>query len=556
MNRKRKYAIGTDFGTRSVRSELIDVNSGEEVCGSIYEYRDGVIDDHLPDSNLKLPYDSALQNPKDYEDGIIFTINEIINQTKINPTDIIGLGIDFTSCTMMPVKADSTPLCFIEKYKKDHNSWVKLWKDHTAHKYALRLNKIAMKRNEKFLLRYGGKISSEWLIPKIMQIADQSPKIYNDADLMIEGGDWIVFRLTGNLTRNISGIGFKAIWNGSFPSLDFFKSLNPRFKNIYDKLNGKVLELGKLAGYLNRAYQKKLNLPRIPVASANLDAHVAVPATTVIEPGKMAMIMGTSTCHMVLDKRFKEVPGIRGIVKDGIISGYFGYECGQASVGDVFEWFIKNAIPYNYYNNAEEKGISIHDYLTKLAEKLRPGESGLICLDWLNGNRSVLMNNDLSGLVLGITLLTKPEEIYRALIEATAFGTKKIIETFEKSGIKIESLYACGGLAQKNKMLMQIYADISEREISIAKSTQTGCLGSAMHAAVATGYYKDIKEAVKYMAHLKDEKYKPKKENLKIYRKLYEQYLKLHDFFGLSLDSIMKILKKMRNENKKFNTVN
>lgn len=548
MNRKRKYAIGIDFGTQSVRSELIDVDNGEEVYESVYEYRDGVIDNYLPNSNLKLPYDSALQNPKDYEDGLVFTINEIINQMKINPTDIIGLGIDFTSCTMMPIKADSTPLCFIEGYKKDHNSWIKLWKDHSAHKYVLRLNKIAIERGEKFLLRYGGKISSEWLIPKIMQIADQSPRIYDNADLMIEGGDWIVFRLTGNLTRNISCIGYKAIWDGNFPSLDFFKSLNPRFKNIYDKLNGRVLKLGELAGYLNRAYQKKLNLPKIPIASANIDAHVAVPATTVIEPGKMVMIMGTSICHMVLDKKFKEVPGIRGIVKNGIISGYFGYEAGQASVGDVFDWFIKNAVPYNYYNNAKEKGILIHDYLTRLAEKLRPGESGLICLDWLNGNRSVLMNTDLSGLILGITLSTKPEEIYRALIEATAFGTKKIIETFENSGVKIGSLYACGGLAQKNEMLMQIYSDVTGREINIAKSTQTGCLGSAMHATVAAGYYKDIKEAVRYMAHLKDEKFKPKEGNLKIYKKLYRQYLKLHDFFGLSLDSTMKMLKELRNE--------
>jgi len=541
-----KYSIGLDFGTQSVRSAIIDINNGDEVFAAIYKYKNGVIDTSLPDSNIKLPLDSVLQDPKDYEDGLVYTIKQILNSTGVNKRDIIGLGIDFTSCTMLPIKPDSTPLCFIEKFRDDPNSWAKLWKHHAAHKYALKLNDIAAKRGEDFLDRYGGKISSEWMIPKIMQIASQSPKIYDEADYMIEGGDWIVQRLTGNLTRNISCLGYKAIWDGNFPSREFFKELNPKLENVHDKLSGKILKLGELAGYLNSYYQRKLNLSRLPVATANIDAHVAVPATTVVEPGKMVMIMGTSTCHMVLWDRFTKVTGVGGIVKDGIISGYYGYEAGQASVGDAFEWFIKNSVPYTYFKEAKSKNISVFNYLTELASKLKPGESGILCLDWLNGNRSILMDADLSGLILGVKLLTKPEEIYRAIIEATAFGTRKIIEAFESSGIRIESLFACGGLAQKNEMLMQIYSDVTGRKINIARSTQTGCLGSAMHAAVAAGYYKDIKEAAKYMSHLKDRKFIPNKNNMSIYNRLYQQYLRLHDYFGLPKNSEMKILAEIK----------
>ena len=544
----KKYTIGVDFGTQSVRSALIDIDTGKEVLTSIYNYKNGIIDDHLPGSNKKLPIDSALQNPSDYEDGIIYTIKEILLKTKINPNVVIGLGIDFTSCTMIPIKENSTPLCFLEKYIKDYNSWPKLWKDHSAQDYALKINNIAKERGEKFLSRYGGKISSEWMIPKIMQIAEQSPDIYDSTDYFIEGGDWMVFRLTGNLTRNISSLGYKAIWDGTFPSVEFFKSLNPKLENINDKLSGRVLKLGKVAGYLNQTYQKKLNLPRIPVASANIDAHVAVPAATVADPNKMVMVMGTSTCHMVMDENFIEVPGVRGIVKDGIISGYYGYEAGQVSVGDTFEWFIKNSVPKSYYDEAARNGKTIHDLLTEKASTLKTGQSGLLCLDWLNGNRSVLMDGDLSGMILGIKLSTKPEEIYRALIEATAFGTRKIIETFKDSGVRIDSLYACGGLAQKNEMLMQIYSDITEMSISVARSTHTSCLGSAMHAAVAAKYYEDIKEAASKMAHIKDKRFYPNKKNIEIYNKLYKQYKKLHDYFGLLEKSEMKVLSKIRKD--------
>src|SRR4030066_945150 len=416
-----KYVLGLDFGAKSVRSLLVDIDTGEEIYSSVYEYKNGVIDRYLPESNIKLPIDTALQDPKDYEDGLEHTIKQILNNTKVNKKDIIGLGIDSTSCTMLPIKVDSTPLCYIDKYRNDPNSWVKLWKHHSAQKYSTKINNLATKRGEKFLSKYGGKISSEWLFPKIMQIAYESPDIYKDTDIMIESGDWIVYKLTGNLTRNTSSLGYKSMWDNSFPNISFFKELDPKLEDIYSKLSGNIKKLGNLAGYLNDNYQKKLNLPKIPIAAANIDAHVAVPACTVTEPKKMVIIIGTSACHMVLSKKFREVKGVGGIVKDGIIAGYFGYEAGQASVGDIFEWFIQNSIPYTYFIKAKKENISIYDYLTKLARKLKPGQSGLIALDWFNGNRSILMDSDLSGLILGLDLSTKPEEIYRALLEATAF---------------------------------------------------------------------------------------------------------------------------------------
>ncbi|OFW64314.1 MAG: ribulokinase [Actinobacteria bacterium RBG_19FT_COMBO_36_27] len=541
-----KYVLGLDFGTKSVRSLLVDIDTGEEIYSSVYEYKNGVIDRYLPESNIKLPIDTALQDPKDYEDGLEHTIKQILNNTKVNKKDIIGLGIDSTSCTMLPIKVDSTPLCYIDKYRNDPNSWVKLWKHHSAQKYATKINNLATKRGEKFLSKYGGKISSEWLFPKIMQIAYESPDIYKDTDIMIESGDWIVYKLTGNLTRNTSSLGYKSMWDNSFPNISFFKELDPKLEDIYSKLSGNIKKLGNLAGYLNDNYQKKLNLPKIPIAAANIDAHVAVPACTVTEPKKMVIIIGTSACHMVLSKKFREVKGVGGIVKDGIIAGYFGYEAGQASVGDIFEWFIQNSIPYTYFIKAKKENISIYDYLTKLARKLKPGQSGLIALDWFNGNRSILMDSDLSGLILGLDLSTKPEEIYRALLEATAFGTRRIIESFEETGIKIDELYICGGLVEKNKILSQIYSDITRREIKTANSTYTSALGSAMHAAVASGYYSSIKEAAKNMAHLKEDKYNPLEENTSIYNKLYDHYIKLYNYFGLSKNSTMRVLKKLK----------
>ncbi len=413
-----------------------------------------------------------------------------------------------------------------------------------------------MKRGEDFLARYGGKISSEWLFPKIWQILDEAPEIYEKTHKFIEAGDWVVMQLTGEEKRNSCTAGYKAIWHKQkgYPSNEFFKALDPRLENVVDeKLSRDIYPIGYKAGEITEKGARITGLnPGTAVAVANIDAHVAVPAVGIVDEGKMLMIMGTSTCHLVLGKEEKIVPGMCGVVEDGILPGYLGYEAGQSCVGDHFEWFVNNCVPAHYHREAEEKGINIHDLLSQKAEKLAVGESGLVALDWWNGNRSVLVDVDLTGLIIGCTLLTKPEEIYRALIEATAYGTRMIIDTFEESGVAIDELFAAGGIAEKNPFLMQIYSDVTNREIRISASAQTPALGSAMFGAVAAGKdrggYNSIVDAAKEMARLKDVVYRPIAENVEMYNKLYDEYKILHDYFGRGVNDAMKRLKDIRRE--------
>ncbi|NSW90889.1 MAG: ribulokinase [Firmicutes bacterium] len=550
----KKYSLGVDFGTQSGRAVLVEVDTGNIVAMAVKDYTHGVMDEYLPDGRTKLPHDWALQHPKDYLEVLEETIPSVLKQSGVDPKDVIGMAIDFTACTMLSIDKEGTPLCFKDEFKYNPHSYVKLWKHHAAQPQANRLNEIAAQRGEKFLNRYGGKISSEWLIPKIMQILEEAPEVYNSTDKFIEAADWISFMLTGNERRNSCTAGYKALWSkrDGYPSKDFFKALDPRLENLVDeKLNRAIYPQGAKAGELTPEMAKFTGLlPGTAVAVSNVDAHVAVPAVGIVEPGKMLMIMGTSTCHMVLGTEEKIVPGMCGVVEDGIIPGFMGYEAGQSCVGDHFEWFINNCVPESYMQEARERGINIHRLLREKAMKYRPGESGLVALDWWNGNRSVLVDADLTGLIIGCTLATKPEEIYRALIEATAYGTNIIIETFEKSGVAINELYACGGIAEKDEFMMQIYADVTNREIRISASPQTVALGSAMFGAVAAGKekggYDTIFEAAKCMAKVKKEYYKPNPENVKIYKKLYEEYKILHDYFGRGANDVMKRLKKIK----------
>ncbi|NLB41970.1 MAG: ribulokinase, partial [Clostridiales bacterium] len=460
----------------------------------------------------------------------------------------------FTACTILPIDDDGTPLCFMKEYSSQPHAYVKLWKHHAAQDEANQLNEIAELRGEKFLKRYGGKISSEWLIPKVWQIINEAPDIYNRADLFIEAGDWLVLQMTGEEKRSSCSAGYKGLWHKqeAYPSKEFFKALDPRLENLVEeKLSTNIYPIGGRAGELTDSAAKRLGLnPGTPVAVAIIDAHAAVPAVGITEEGKMLMVMGTSTCHMVLDKEEKWVPGVGGVVEDGMIPGYYGYEAGQACVGDHFEWFVDNCVPFEYHQEAKERGINLHVLLTEKADQLFPGESGLIALDWWNGNRSILVDGDLTGLLIGCTLRTKPEEIYRALIEATAFGTRMIIDTFEENDISIQELYAAGGIAEKNQMLMQIYADVTNREIRISASSQTSALGSAMLGAVAAGAsaggYENIQDAAIKMTSLKDLIYKPIPQNTESYNLLYQEYKKLHDHFGLGENNVMKRLKRCR----------
>lgn len=550
-----KYVIGVDFGTLSGRALLVNVETGEELSTAVYEYPHAVMDEALP-SGKELPPDWALQHPQDYLDVFAHTIPAVLKEAGVSAEDVIGVGIDFTACTLLPVKADGTPICFLEQYKDEPHAYIKLWKHHAAQDKANKLNEIAERTGQKWLSRYGGKISSEWAFPKIWQTLDEAPHIYQEADYFIEAADWVIWQLTGVQTRNSCTAGYKAIWHKKegYPEKEFFKALDPRLENVVeDKLNCPVSPLGSKAGEITEKAASLTGLkPGTAVAVANVDAHVTVPAVKIDGPGKMLAIMGTSTCHILLGTKEQTVPGMCGVVEDGVCPGYFGYEAGQSCVGDHFAWFVENCVSAEYYEAAKAEGLNIHQYLTKKAEQLKVGESGLLALDWWNGNRSVLVDVDLTGLMLGMTLQTKPEEMYRALIEATAYGTRKIIETFRENGVPVEEFYASGGISYKNPMAMQIYADIIKLPIKIGGSAQGPALGSAIFAAVAAGSerggYDDVFEAARIMGKLRDTVYYPNPANSEVYDKLYKEYSILHDYFGRGANDVMKRLKEIKKE--------
>ena len=548
-----KYAIGVDYGTLSGRALLVDIETGAELATSVYDYPHAVMDTVLP-SGKKLKADWALQHPKDYIDVLAVTIPAVLKDSGVDAKDVVGVGVDFTACTLLPTLKDGTPLCFIEKYADEPHAYVKLWKHHAAQEYATRLNDIAVARNEEFLKYCGGKVSSEWAVPKVWQVLAEAPELYKAADRFIEAADWIVWQLTGSETRNACCAGYKALWNKNdgYPSDDFFKALDPALEHVIDdKFGREVMPLGAKAGEITEAAASLTGLcPGTAVAVGVIDAHIFVPAVGITRAGEMLAIMGTSTCHMMLGSEEHFVDGICGVVADGIMPGYYGYEAGQGCVGDHFQWFIENCLPKDYYDAAKAEGVNIHKYLRKKCESKKPGESGLVALDWWNGNRSVLVDADLTGLMLGMTLQTKPEDIYRALIEATAYGTRMIIETFNDYGVPVTAFYAAGGISQKDPMMMQIYADVIKMPIKIAGSEQGGALGSSIFGAVAAGTskggYDDVFAAAKAMGKVKDTVYYPNAENSAVYDKLFAEYKILHDYFGRGTNGVMKRLKKIK----------
>lgn len=544
------YSIGVDFGTLSGRAVLVNVNTGDEICTSVFEYPHAVMEEQLP-CGKKLGQDFALEHPQDYLDVLAHVIPDVLKQSGVDASQIIGVGIDHTACTVLPVMADGTPLCFLDEYKEEPHAYIKLWKHHAAQPQADRINELAAERGETWLSRYGGKISSEWLFPKVMQVAQQAPEIYDAADRFVEATDWVVWQLTGNETHNSCTAGYKAIWSKSegYPSNDFFKALDPKLDGIIGtKVSTDILPLGSKAGEITAKAAEFTGLKEgTPVAVGNVDAHVALPAVGITDAGKLLMIMGTSTCHILMDSKEHIVPGMCGVVEDGVLAGKFGYEAGQSCVGDHFDWFVKNCVPARYVEEAKAQGVNIHKYLREKAKKLKVGESGLVALDWWNGNRSVLVDANLTGMILGMTLLTKPEEIYRALIEATAYGTRMIIDNFEENGVAIDEIFAAGGIADKDEMMMQIYADVTGRTIKIAASAQSPALGSAIFGAAVSGKV-TMEQAIRNMGKVKDVVYKPIEENKAVYDKLYAEYKVLHDYFGRGANDVMKRLKKIAGE--------
>jgi len=536
------YAIGLDYGTNSVRCVIVDVRNGNEIGTNVYNYptgQAGIIID-------KKDHNVARQNPADYLDGIVVTIKKSLAQAKKNrkgfkPEQIIGIGVDTTGSTPLPVNKDGVPLALTREFKKNPNAHAWLWKDHTGHAEAAEITALAKKEHPEYLAKCGGTYSSEWFFSKILHCLRVAPKVYGAAFTWVEHADWIPAVLTGTdhpdkLKRCRCAAGHKAMFNdnwGGYPAKDFLVKLDPKLGRLRDSLSGKTYTVEAKAGDLTKEWAKKLGLKAgIPVAIGAFDAHLGGVGSG-IKQGVLVKIIGTSTCDMVVapnDASLPDIPGICGIVDGSILPGYFGLEAGQSAVGDIFNWFVNYIKP-----GGDKKGT--HQALTGEALKLKPGQSGLLALDWNNGNRTILVDQRLTGLLLGQTLHTTPGEIYRSLVEATAYGALTIINRFEEYGVKINEVVNCGGISEKNALVMQIYADVTGREMKISRSAQTCALGSAIAGAVvagkATGGYDNYADAQKAMCGVKKKTFKPIAANHEVYKQLYALYKQLHDGFGV-----------------------
>ncbi len=554
------YAIGLDFGTNSVRSLLVDVNTGDELGTAIYEYETGEAGIVIDPSDHNL----ARQNPADYLKGIEVSVKAAIAQAKdsiknFDPKDIVGVGVDTTGSTPIPVDKNGTPLSFADEFKDNPNAYAWLWKDHTGHAEAAEITQLAKKEHPEYLAKCGGIYSSEWFFSKILHCLRTDPKVFDAAYTWIEHADYMTALLTGTtdphqLKRCRCAAGHKAMFNdnwGGYPAKEFLAKLDPKLERLRETLSEKTYAIDQKAGDLTREWADNLGLTAgIPVAMGAFDAHLGGVGSG-ISAGKLVKIIGTSTCDMMVaeaGKKVADVPGICGIVDGSILPGCIGLEAGQSAVGDIFNWFVNYIQPKGPQNGS-------HEALTDKAAKLKPGESGLLALDWNNGNRTILVDQRLTGLLLGQTLHTKPEEIYRALIEATAYGALTIIMRFEEYGVKVDEVINCGGIAEKNPLIMQIYADVTGREMKIARSAQACALGSAIAGAVVAGEenggHANFKSAQAAICGTKDKTFKPNPENHKVYQRIYKLYRQMHDAFGIDswsgqMANVMKDLLKIK----------
>jgi L-ribulokinase len=542
--------VGIDFGTLSGRAVVVRVADGAELGSAVHEYVHGVVEEALPETGERLPHDWALQVPSDYVDVLRTAVPEALAASGVSPDDVIGVGTDFTASTVMPVRNDGTPLCELPEFRGRPHAYVKLWKHHAAQPQADRINALAHERGEPWIARYGGRLSSEWELAKGLQLLEEEPELYDRMDHWVEAADWIIWKLCGAYLRNLCTAGYKAVYQeGDYPSRDFLAALDGRFVDFFEaKVAQPLAPLGGRAGGLTDEAAGWTGLrPGTAVAVGNVDAHVTAPAAQSIEPGQMLAVMGTSTCHVMNGDALSEIPGMCGVVRDGITPGLWGYEAGQSAVGDIFAWFTRTSVPAEYAERAASQGVDLHDYLTELAMQQEVGQHGLVALDWHGGNRSVLVDHELSGLVVGLTLTTRPEDVYRALLEATAFGTRKIIESFEASGVPVDELVVAGGLL-KNRFLMQLYADVCRRPLSLLASSQGPALGSAIHAAVAAGAYPDVHAASTAMGRKQSGAYVPDERRADAYDALYAEYSTLHDYFGRGANEVMHRLRDIKRQ--------
>ncbi len=540
--------VGVDFGTLSGRALVVRVSDGAELGTAVHSYRHGVMDERLAATGQRLPPDWALQDPEDYRDVLREAVPAAVADAGIDPASVIGIATDFTASTPLPVTHDGTPLCQLPGLAGRPHAYVKLWKHHAAQPQADQINALARQRGESWLARYGGKISAEWQYAKALQVLAEDPGIYHRADRWIEAADWIIWQLCGSETRNACTAGYKSIrQDGRYPSRDYLAALHPAFADFASgKLEHPVSALGSRAGSLTAQAAAWTGLSEgIAVAVGNVDAHVTPPAANAVTPGQMVLIMGTSTCHVMNGDNLAEVAGMCGVVDGGITAGRWGYEAGQTAVGDIFAWVADHATPPAYREEAARRGVSVHDLLSAEAAAQPAGAHGLIALDWLNGNRSVLVDHHLSGVLAGTTLATRAPDIYRAFVESTAFGTRVIIDAFEGAGIDVRELVIAGGLL-RNEFIMQVYADVTRRPLSVIGSAQGPALGSAIHAAVAAGAYPDVPGAAAAMGRKVPAVYAPDLGSADIYDELYAEYVRLHDYFGRGVNEALHRLRALR----------
>ena len=544
------YVIGVDFGTLSGRALVVDAADGTELGSAVYDYPHAVMDSTLVATGAALPPEWALQVPNDYREVLRHAVPDAVAAAGIDPALVVGIATDFTASTPLPVLADGTPLCEVPGLESNPHAYVKLWKHHAGQGQADRINALARERDESWLPRYGGFISSEWEYAKALQLLEEAPELYERMDHWVEAADWIIWQLCGEYIRNACTAGYKGILqDGAYPSREFEAALNPAFEGFAEtKLAHRIGQLGERAGGLTAEAAGWTGLPEgIAVAVGNVDAHVTAPAAKATEPGQMLAIMGTSTCHVMNGDHLAEVPGMCGVVDGGILAGYYGYEAGQSGVGDIFAWYVKNQVPQRYFEEAQAAGTSVHQHLTNLSFEEEIGAHGLVALDWHNGNRSVLVDTGLSGIFVGQTLATRAEQGYRALLESTAFGTRTIVETFNASGVPVTEFVVAGGLL-KNRQLMQMYADVLNLPISTIASDQGPALGSAIHAAVAAGLYPSVGQAGEVMGRVTRAAYVPQPDAVARYDRLFAEYQVLHDYFGRGANDVMKRLKALRRE--------
>ncbi len=543
--------MGIDFGTLSGRAVIVRASDGSELGSAVHEYRHAVMESTLSAGDgRRLGPDWALQNADDYRDVLRVAVPAAIADAGVDPADVVGIGTDFTACTMVPVTADGTPLSELAEFTDNPHAYVKLWKHHAAQPHADRITALAHERKEPWIARYGGLISSEWEFAKGLQVFEEARDVYDAMDKWVEASDWIVWQLCGTYIRNACSAGYKGmLQDGQYPSAEYLEALSPGFGGfVADKVEHPIGTLGARAGGLTAEAAQWTGLREgIAVAVGNVDAHVTAPAGQATAPGQLVAIMGTSTCHVVNSDQLHEVPGMCGVVDGGIIAGQFGYEAGQSGVGDILGWFVKNCVPGPYADAAQAAGQSVHEYLTSLAEKQEVGEHGLVALDWHSGNRSVLVDHELSGVMIGQTLATTPQDQYRALVEATAFGTRTIVDAFTTSGVTITEFIAAGGLL-RNSFLMQVYCDVLGMPLSVITSEQAPALGSAIHAAVAAGLYPDVDSAASAMGHRRQGAYTPNPSAVEAYNRLYDLYVEVHDHFGRKNRSVMHTLRALRRE--------